>query len=141
VGKLLDFLLELSEFVLFGLEEFFRGSNALDLVLFLLALEIGEFPLVNLDELVDVVKFLLDQLQLLVEIWRCLVVLGQFGLIQNFIDGLAELVQLIAVLLVLQFERNDHLLVVLLALPLLRHQLTHSAGLLGRPLHISFIIG
>jgi hypothetical protein len=95
-----------------------------------------EFALVDLDELVDVVQLLLDEFQLLVEVGRrCLVGVGQFGLIQDFIDGLAQLVELVAVLLVLELEGDDHLLVVLLALPLLLQQLLSCVLTLWTALH------
>lgn len=70
-------------------------------------------------------QFLLDQLQLLVQIRRCNpITLRQLGLIQYFIDRFSKLIQLVPVLLILQFEGNDHLLVIFLTLPLLTHQLS-----------------
>jgi len=141
VGKFFDLLFELGELILFGFEQLLRSSDTFNLVLLLPALQIGEFSLVNLNELVDVVQLLLHQLELLVQVGRRLVALRQFGLIQYLIDSLAQFVELVSILLVLQFQRNDHLLVILLALPLLGYQLPRGVGFFGGALHISFING
>lgn len=139
MGKFFDLFFELRELILLGFEQLLRSSNTFNLVLLLLALQISELSLVNLNKLVDVMQFLLHQLELLVQIGRRLVTLWQFGLIQYFIDSLAQLVELVSILLVLQFQRNDHLLVILLALPLLSDQLPRRVGFFGGALHISFI--
>lgn len=61
MGKFLHFFPQLLELSLFIFEEFFGSCNTFDLILFLLPREGVEFPLVNLDELVDIVEFFLNQ--------------------------------------------------------------------------------
>lgn len=60
MGKFLHFFPQLLELSLLIFEEFFGSCNAFDLILFLLPREGVEFPLVNLDELVDIVEFLFN---------------------------------------------------------------------------------
>jgi hypothetical protein len=68
--ELLHLLLELGQLVLLSFEEFFGSSYAFYLVFLLFALNIAEFALIDLDELINIVQFFLDQLELLVEVRR-----------------------------------------------------------------------
>jgi hypothetical protein len=74
VGELLDLLLELRQLVLLGLQQLLRSSNALDLVLLLLPLDVVQLTLVDLDKLVHIMQLLFDELELLVQVgWRFVV--------------------------------------------------------------------
>jgi hypothetical protein len=75
VGELLDLLLELRQLVLLGLQQLLRSSNALDLVLLLLPLDVVQLTLVDLDKLVHIMQLLFDELELLVQVGRRFVVL------------------------------------------------------------------
>lgn len=74
---------------------------------------------------------------MLVEVGRgSFIGLRKFSLVQNLIDCLAKFVEFVAVLLILEFQGDDHLLVVFLAFPLIVHQLL---GLI-LPLHQFYYI-
>lgn len=60
VCEFFDFLFKLRQFILFGFEEFFRGSDTFYLIFFLLALKIGELTLIDLNELINIMQFLFD---------------------------------------------------------------------------------
>jgi len=93
VFKFSHFLLELCQFILLILEELFRSSYTLDLILLFLSGKRVQLPLVYLNELIDVVQLFFAQLKLLIEIgWVSFVCLWQLRLIENLIDGLTQLV-------------------------------------------------
>ena len=93
VLELPDFLFELGQLILLSLEQLFRSSNAFDLILFFLAGKGVQLTLVYLDELIDIVQFLFDQFELLVEVGRISFVgLRQLGLVEDLIDCLTQLV-------------------------------------------------
>jgi hypothetical protein len=87
------FLFELSQLVLLSFEQFFRCCNAFDLVLFFLPRKRVQLALVYFYELVDIVQFFFDQLELLVQVRRISFVgLRELRLVKNFIDCFAQLI-------------------------------------------------
>ena len=121
------FLLQLCQLTLLGLEQLLRSSNAFNLIFLLPPLQIIKFPLVDLNELVDIMKLFFDKFKLLVEVrWCIFIALWYFSFIKDFIDCLSKFIELVTILLILEFKCNDHFLIVFFTFPLLSNELPCS---------------
>jgi hypothetical protein len=120
VGKLLDFLFECGQLFSFGFEHLLSGCKIFNLVFFLFVSQGRQLLLINVNKLINIMQFFLNQLELLFQIRRMRMGLRRdFHLIKNLIDSFAQFIKLISVLLVLYFKINDISLVILFRLPLL----------------------
>jgi len=127
--EFLDFLLDSRQFLGFGFENILRGGQRLSLILFLLIIDHRQLLLIDINKLIDIPKFLLDQLELLLEI-GCVggTFGGDFDLIEDLVDCLAQFVKLVAVFFVLYLEGDDVALVVLLGFPFLGEEVLGGWG-------------